>query len=109
MRLGERVTWEARHFGLRWRLTTTISGVDEPRWFRDELVQGPFRRLVHDHHFELADAGTVMRDVFVFSSIVPPLDGVLVAPHLRRLLLRRNETIRGLAEGEGWREFVPER
>jgi hypothetical protein len=30
-------------------------------------------------------------------------------PHLRRLLLRRNATIRQLAEGDGWRQFVPDR
>jgi len=29
--------------------------------------------------------------------------------HLRRLLLRRNATIKELAEGEGWRDYLPER
>jgi ligand-binding SRPBCC domain-containing protein len=77
--------------------------------FRDEMVRGPFRRLVHDHFFEQTDGGTLMRDVFEFSSGVQPLDVLVLKPHLRRLLLCRNATIKELAEGEGWRDYVPER
>jgi ligand-binding SRPBCC domain-containing protein len=103
---GDHVTWEARHLGLRRRLSMTISGYDRPSWFRDELVRGPFRRLTHDHYFESRESGTLMRDVFVFSSSVPPLDALVLRPHLRRFLLRRNALIGELAEGEGWRDYV---
>jgi ligand-binding SRPBCC domain-containing protein len=107
--LGDHVTWEARHLGLKHRLSMTISVADPPRMFRDEMVRGPFRRLVHDHFFEQTDGGTLMRDVFEFSSGVQPLDALVLKPHLRRLLLCRNATIKELAEGEGWRDYVPER
>jgi ligand-binding SRPBCC domain-containing protein len=105
--LGDHVTWEARHLGLKHRLSMTISVTDRPRMFRDELVRGPFRRLVHDHFFEQTDGGTRMRDVFEFSTGVRPLDALVLKPHLRRFLVRRNATIKELAEGEGWRDFVP--
>ncbi len=36
--------------------------------FRDELVRGPLRKLVHDHFFEPVGQGTEMRDVFEFES-----------------------------------------
>jgi ligand-binding SRPBCC domain-containing protein len=106
LRLGDQVTWEARHLGLRRRLTMTISAEAEPRMFRDELVSGPFRRLVHDHLFEESRAGTRMRDVFDFSSGVPPFDALVLKPYLRRFLRRRNATIKELAEGDGWRALL---
>ena len=73
------------------------------------MVRGPFRRLVHDHFFEQTDGGTLMRDLFEFSSGVRPFDALVLKPHLRRLLLRRNAVIKELAEGEGWRDYVLER
>jgi ligand-binding SRPBCC domain-containing protein len=108
LRLGDRITWEARHLGLKYRLSMTISLEDAPRMFRDEMVRGPFRRLMHDHFFEPIDVGTLMRDVFEFSSGFPPLDAMVLKPHLRRLLLLRNAAIKELAEGEGWRDYLPE-
>ena len=107
LKLGDHVTWEARHLGLKHRLSMTISAADPPRTFRDELVSGPFRRLVHDHFFEQADGGTLMRDVLEFSTGVRPLDALVLKPHLRRFLLRRNAVVKELAEGEGWRDYVP--
>jgi ligand-binding SRPBCC domain-containing protein len=38
----EEVTWEARHFGLRVRMTSRITEYDRPRAFTDEQVSGPF-------------------------------------------------------------------
>jgi ligand-binding SRPBCC domain-containing protein len=107
--LGDHITWEARHLGLKHRLSMRISLADPPRMFRDEMVRGPFRRLVHDHLFEQTDGRTLMRDVLEFSSGVLPLDALVLKPHLRRFLLRRNAVIKELAEGEGWRDYVPER
>jgi len=76
--------------------------------FRDEMVRRPFRRLVHDHFFEPINMGTLMRDVFEFSSGFPPLDAMVLKPHLRRFLLLRNAAIKELAEDEGWRDYLPE-
>ena len=50
--LGDEITWEARHLGLRRRLSMKVSAHHRPRMFRDELVRGPLRKLVHDHFFE---------------------------------------------------------
>ena len=75
-----------------------ISAYDRPQMFRDELVRGPLRRLVHDHFFEQVGQGTEMRDAFEFESAVRKLDALVLVPRFRRLLLRRNETIKRLAE-----------
>jgi ligand-binding SRPBCC domain-containing protein len=104
---GDTVTWEARHLGRRRRLTVRISRHDRPRSFRDEQVAGPFRRMRHDHAFEPAGEGrTRMRDRFEFATWAGPVDRLVLVPHLRRLLVGRNELIRRAAEGDAWRRYL---
>jgi hypothetical protein len=43
--LGEEVTWEATHFGMRQRLTSRITVFDRPFHFRDSQVNGPSTAL----------------------------------------------------------------
>jgi ligand-binding SRPBCC domain-containing protein len=102
---GDRVTWRARHFGIRWRLTSRITGMDRPAWFQDAMVSGPFRYMRHDHYFRaLAPDRTEMRDVFCFASPFP-------MPFLRRymlaLLRERNAAIQSIAESQEWRRYLP--
>jgi ligand-binding SRPBCC domain-containing protein len=85
-----------------------ITAYDRPRTFRDEMIAGPFRRMRHDHRFELTEEGTCMRDEFEFATLVPPFDSVVLVPHMRRLLEDRNEMIRDAAQGEGWRRYLGE-
>ena len=58
LNLGDEVTWRARHFGVTQDLTSRIVAFDRPHHFRDEMVRGAFRRIVHDHYFEPAAGGT---------------------------------------------------
>jgi ligand-binding SRPBCC domain-containing protein len=108
--LGETVTWRARHLGVRQRLTVRISGFERPRWFRDELVRGAFATMVHDHHFDPADGGTMMRDVFRFSAPAGPLgrlmERLVLHRYMTRLLADRNATIKFIAEGDDWRKLL---
>lgn len=73
---GEEVTWQARHFGVRQRLRVTITRLDRPRYFQDVMVEGAFRRMRHDHHFEERDGRTIMRDRFEFESRAARWDGL---------------------------------
>ncbi|NUT53647.1 MAG: SRPBCC family protein [Saccharothrix sp.] len=100
---GDTVTWQARHFGVRWRMTSRISAFEPPRHFVDEQVRGPFRRWRHEHHFEPdGDRGTVMRDVVDFAAPLGPLGSLaeLVAldRYLPRLIAVRNEHVKAIAE-----------
>src|SRR5687768_5999400 len=65
--MGDRVTWEAHHFGLRLRLTVVITEFDRPRRFVDERVAGVLPRLRHVHEFRSDGDETVMTDVFDYS------------------------------------------
>lgn len=109
---GDQVTWRARHLGVWQHLTSRISAYDRPRHFRDSMVRGAFRRFDHDHFFEAdGQGGTVMRDVFDFSAPLGPVGAVVahlfLTRYMRGLLAARNRMIQRLAEGDGWRRFLP--
>jgi ligand-binding SRPBCC domain-containing protein len=100
--LGDQVTWQARHFGLTWRLTSTISACARPSFFVDEQVAGPFRRWRHEHRFRATDEGTLMEDVVDFAAPLGPLgalaDLLVLRRHLTGLILVRNRHIKDLTE-----------
>jgi ligand-binding SRPBCC domain-containing protein len=102
--LGEQVTWEGRHFGVRQRVTSEITAFDRPRYFQDSMKKGAFRSFVHDHYFEAVPEGTAMKDVLTFQSPLGILgavvDRLVMTAYLRRLLTRRNLVIKQAAEGE---------
>ncbi|WP_127792519.1 SRPBCC family protein [Agromyces sp. LHK192] len=91
--LGESVTWSARHFGIRWTMTSRITELDRPGRFVDEQVRGPFRSFRHVHEFRRGvDGGCIMVDTIELGS---PVFGALaerlvLVPYLRRLIRRRN-------------------
>jgi ligand-binding SRPBCC domain-containing protein len=96
--LGEQVTWEGRHFGVRQRFTSKITAFDRPKYFQDSMVKGAFHSFVHDHYFEPADGGTKMTDVLKFSSPLGFLgaivDRLVMSAYLRRMLIARNEVLK---------------
>ena len=110
--LGDEVTWEARHFGVRQTFTSRITEFERPAHFRDVMVQGGFRRFTHDHYFEATPRGTIARDVLEYEAPLGFLgrlaEGLFLNRYLRRFLARRNEALRDLAESDRWREYVAE-
>jgi ligand-binding SRPBCC domain-containing protein len=101
--MGEDVTWEAVHLGVRQRLTSRIVGMTRPTHFRDSMVAGAFKRLDHDHIFEaMAGGGTRMRDILDYTSPLGLLgdlaDVLFLERYMRRLLEERNAVIRRMAE-----------
>lgn len=100
--LGESVTWEARHLGVRQRLTSQITAFERPVYFRDVMTAGAFRSFAHHHRFEQRDGQTVMTDEVVFRSPLGPLgtaiDYLFMTRYLRRLLEARCRAIKQEAE-----------
>ncbi len=100
--LGESVTWEARHLGVRQRLTSQVVAFDRPHYFRDEMTAGAFRSFGHDHRFSARDGNTVMIDDVEFRSPYGPLgwlvDRPFLAGSMRRLLVGRAWAIKREAE-----------
>jgi ligand-binding SRPBCC domain-containing protein len=107
---GDEVTWRARHFGVWQSLTARISEYDRPRHFQDTMIRGTFKHLKHDHFFEGAEGGCVMRDVFQYSAPFGPLgwlaERLFLSAYLRRFLVGRNRELRVIAESGEWAKFV---
>lgn len=95
MHLGETVTWQGRHFGLPFRLTSTISSYERPSRFVDEQIRGPFASWHHEHLFEaVTETETEMIDKVDFRAPFGPVgavvDRLLLERYMRRLLEVRN-------------------
>jgi ligand-binding SRPBCC domain-containing protein len=90
--LGESVTWSARHFGVRFTMTSRITALDRPRRFVDEQVRGPFRTFHHEHLFEEREGVTVMTDTLTIGSPIfgRQVERSILVPYLRRLIRVRN-------------------
>jgi ligand-binding SRPBCC domain-containing protein len=109
--LGQEVTWEARHFGIRQRFTSRITAYDPPRHFRDEMIRGAFHRFAHDHEFVAeAEARTTMIDRLEFAApgglLGRLVDKLVLERYLRRFLIERNQAIRRIAESDEWKQYL---
>ncbi len=82
LQAGSVIDYRLRVHGLPLRWRSLISVWEPPFRFVDEQLRGPYRRWHHEHSFEVADGGTLCRDVVDYD--VP--GGALV----NRLLVRRD-------------------
>jgi ligand-binding SRPBCC domain-containing protein len=100
--LNEEVTWEARHLGVKQRLTVRITQFDRPTHFQDIMVSGAFKRMKHDHGFLEHPNGTLMTDRFEFESPFGILgwvvDRVFLAGYMSRFIVKRNAVLKQMAE-----------
>jgi ligand-binding SRPBCC domain-containing protein len=109
--LGQRVTWRAKHFAVRQRLTSEITAMERPVYFQDTMIQGAFHFMRHDHYFHaLPSDRTEMKDVFTFAAPLPVLgrmaEIVVLRRYMQALLRERNAAIKKIAESEEWRGYL---
>jgi ligand-binding SRPBCC domain-containing protein len=81
--------------------------MDRPLSFTDEMVDGDFKSIRHEHHFKRIENGTLLIDLFHFET---PYGGVgrlinqlFLTRYMRRLLEVRNQAIKEYAESEKWK------
>jgi ligand-binding SRPBCC domain-containing protein len=103
--LGQTVTFEGTHFGIRQRLTVKVVEFDRPRLFVDEMTEGPFKSCRHVHELMNERGGTLMHDTIEWASPLGPLgrifDKLVLERHLRQIVSTRNAALRRLAEQAG--------
>jgi ligand-binding SRPBCC domain-containing protein len=108
--LNDEVTWEARHLGLKQRLTVRVTEFSRPQHFQDVMVAGAFKSMQHDHEFLQHPTGTLMNDRFEFRSPIGILGGLVdrlfLLSYMRRFLIQRNNILKKLAESENWRRYL---
>lgn len=68
LEIADTVTWEAKHLGVKQRLTAQITEMNRPHHFTDEMVQGAFHSFTHLHTFEAVTGGTLMTDQFTYKA-----------------------------------------
>lgn len=102
LQLGDEVTFEAVHLGVRQRLTARITRLDYPRLFEDQQVRGAFQEFRHLHTFDAVNGGTLMTDLFAYRAPFGPIgrivSRVLLTAYLNRFLIRRAAFLKQMAE-----------
>jgi ligand-binding SRPBCC domain-containing protein len=102
MGIGQTVTFEGKHLGMRQRMTVKVIEFERPRLFVDEMIEGTFAAFKHVHEFLPHHDGTLMRDTIVWTSPFGVLgrvvDKLLINRHLTALVSERNRKLKQLAE-----------
>lgn len=111
IRLGETVTWLAKHLGIYQKLSVIITGFDRPFSFTDRMLKGAFAVMEHQHQFESVDTGTtLMRDTFTFKAPLGILgrfaEALFLTNYMRRFLVGKNKILKQVAETEQWKEIL---
>lgn len=108
--MNESVTWKAKHFGVHQKLTSKVTEFDYPKYFVDEMVKGAFKEFKHEHHFAELNGGTLMTDVFDYTSPLGVLgriaDQLFLKSYMTELLTKRNRIVKEFAESERWKEIL---
>lgn len=101
--LGDVLTFEATHLGVRQRLSSHITEFSRPHLFADEALSGAFARLRHVHLFTQVPGGTLMRDHLTWKAPLGPLgvlaDWLFLKRYLLRFLVIRNRSLKAICEG----------
>ncbi|HEY8936688.1 MAG TPA: SRPBCC family protein [Cyclobacteriaceae bacterium] len=108
--LNEFVTWRATHFLITQKLTSKITAFNRPYSFTDVMIKGAFKSIHHDHIFERSGDKTLMTDQFSYEvpgGVIGSLFNELILKrYLKRLLVKRNEVIKTIAESGESKRFL---
>jgi ligand-binding SRPBCC domain-containing protein len=99
---GEFVTFQATHFMIKQKLTSKIIEFKRPYYFVDEMQEGVFKSLRHEHIFEEQNGKTLMKDKLTFEAplgIVGLItERILLKNYMKRFLEHRNYQLKLMAE-----------
>lgn len=113
LQTGDLIAFEGKHFGMRQRFVAKIVSIERPQRFVDEMVEGMFRSLRHDHIFEEAGENTVMRDVLEWESPLGFLgrlaDSLCLESHMRWFVSTKQQRLARIAERRAGTEMVREK
>ncbi|RYZ61778.1 MAG: cell division protein [Chitinophagaceae bacterium] len=110
MGLGDTVTWKANHLFRSRTLKVKITALNPPEFFADEMIEGDFKQMRHEHAFKAMNGGTLMIDRFLFTAPFGMI-GTLVSflflkRYMTNLLEQRNQTIKDIAESTQAKQYL---
>ena len=98
----ETVTWQAKHLFKTRLFTAKITEMKSPDFFIDEMIKGDFKSFHHEHHFKVAENGTIMIDLLNFETPYGTFGKIVntlfLKSYLENFLIKRNEVIKEYAE-----------
>ncbi|HLK26975.1 MAG TPA: SRPBCC family protein [Puia sp.] len=107
IQLQETVTWKAKHLFKERMMRVKITEMSKPFSFTDEMVEGDFKSMKHEHHFKKVENGTLMIDLFSFAAPYGSLGSVaskiFLTNYMKKLLEQRNIIIKEYAESDKWK------
>lgn len=110
VKLNDKVTWKAKHFGIWHQLQVQITEYERPLFFVDEMIKGTFKSMRHRHEFKQIESGTIMVDQFEFSSpfgiLGKIVDHFILKNYMTNFLKERNEVVKDFAESDKWKEVI---
>ncbi|NII24574.1 SRPBCC family protein [Pseudoflavitalea sp. X16] len=105
--LHETVTWKAKHLYKIRIMKVKVTAMEQPFSFTDEMVEGAFKSMKHEHHFKPIENGTLAIDIFSFETPYGAIGKMINTFYLRKymeqLLELRNKVIREYAESDKWK------
>lgn len=106
----ETVTWQAVHFGVKQKLTSKITALNLPTYFKDEMLKGAFKSIYHEHIFQSEGAKTIMIDKFNFESPLGILgtlaNKLFLYNYMTKFLQERNAIVKEYAESNLWKTIL---
>jgi len=107
---GETVTWSATHLFKTRYLKTIISHMSPYTSFTDEMVEGDFVMIKHQHLFTSPGDVTIMNDIFIFKTpyglFGKLANRLFLKRYMKRLLEKRNLIIKEFAETDKWMKVL---
>ena len=107
---SETVTWQAKHFFKTRMLKTLITEMQPYEYFKDEMLEGDFKLMQHEHHFSFAAGKTTMNDIFIFEAPYGLLGKMacifFLTAYMKKLLHQRNLIIKEYAESGKWKSIL---
>jgi len=110
--LNDTVTWKAKHLMKIRIMKVKITAMDRPHAFTDEMLEGDFKSMKHEHHFKQINNGTFLIDLLSFE--IPygrfgkMASQLFLNRYMKNLLEYRNRMIKDYAESEKWK-FILEK
>jgi len=108
--LNEWVTWKGKHLMKTRVLKSEITAMQRPHSFTDEMKQGDFKSMRHQHHFKQIENGTLMIDILDFESPYGGLgrmfNSIYLTRYMEKMIETRNLVIKEYAEGNKWQNIL---
>lgn len=108
---GESVTWQAKHLFKTRSLAVQITALQPYDYFIDEMLQGDFKSMRHEHHFSCREDQTIMKDIFSFEAPFGMIGEIacslFLTKYMIRLLQQRNLIIKEYAATGKWKMILP--